>query len=127
MNQVILIGQITKKPELRYSPQTQNAVCTFSLAVNRVGKQDETDFLNIVLFGKLAEAVANHKQKGEQIAIQGRIQTRSYEKEGQKRYVTEIFAHHVEFIGNRKEPQENHPPDAYEAGYRALSDDDVPF
>ena len=49
MNQVILIGRIAKEPELRYSPQTQNAVCTFSLAVNRVGKQDETDFLNIVI------------------------------------------------------------------------------
>lgn len=96
MNKVVLIGRLTKDPELRFTPGTGAAVTTLTLAVDRYNTktgQKEADFIPIVIWGKQAESAANYLIKGSQAAISGRIQTRSYEaKDGSKRYVTEVVA-----------------------------------
>ena len=97
MNSVILIGRLTRDPELRYIPSTGNALTTFSIAVDRAftGKdgQKQTDFFNIVVWGKSAEYCANYLAKGRLAAVKGSIQNRTYDtKEGEKRYITEIVA-----------------------------------
>lgn len=110
MNKVVLIGRLVRDPELRYTG-SNIAVATFSLAVNRnyagANGERETDFINIVVWRKQAENVKNYIKQGSQVAIEGRIQTRSYEdKEGQKRYVTEVVAENVQFLeskGSREE------------------------
>ena len=96
MNIAILIGRLTKDPELRYIASTGRAVASFSIAVDRtfVGKdgQKQTDFFNIIVWGKQAENAANYLAKGSQVAIRGQIQNRSYEiPNGEKRYVTENY------------------------------------
>ena len=105
MNKVFLIGRLTRDPELRYTG-SNTAVATFSLAVNRnftnQSGEREADFINIVVWRKQAENVKNYLQQGSQVAIDGRIQTRSYDDQnGQKRYVTEVVADNVEFLGSR--------------------------
>ncbi|MEJ8548434.1 single-stranded DNA-binding protein [Brevibacillus borstelensis] len=102
MNKVILIGNLTKDPELRYTPNGV-AVCTFTIAVNkRVNGENQADFIGIVAWQKTADLCATYLHKGRQAAIEGRIQTRSYDnKEGKKVYVTEVVAEKVEFIGGR--------------------------
>lgn len=98
MNKIILIGRLTAEPELRYS-QNGTAVASFTLAVNRKFKKDEADFIPIVVWNKPAESCANYLKKGSQVAIEGRIQTRSYEtQDGQKRKITEVIADSVEFL-----------------------------
>ncbi|MDY5912667.1 MAG: single-stranded DNA-binding protein [Inconstantimicrobium porci] len=103
MNKVFLIGRLTKDPELRFTPGSGTAVTTLTLAVdkyNAATKQREADFIPVVVWGKQAESVANYMNKGSQMAVGGRIQTRSYEaKDGTKRYVTEVVANEVEFLG----------------------------
>ena len=90
MNRVVLIGRLTKDPELRFTPGSGKAVTSFTLAVDRRFKsqgQPEADFIPIVVWGKPAENVANYMSKGKLIGIGGRIQTRSYEaKDGTRRY-----------------------------------------
>lgn len=157
MNIAILIGRLTKDPELRYIPSSGRPVATFSIAVDRtfVGKdgQKQADFFNIVVWGKQAENVANYLAKGSQVAVRGRIENRSYETQnGEKRYITEIIADNVQFLGKpsgsaprndfSQVSQSDHEfmPSGYEDnanafspkgldedGYRALEDDDVPF
>ena len=105
MNKVFLIGRLTRDPELRYTG-SNTAVATFSLAVNRnfsnQNGERETDFINIVVWRKQAENVKNYLTQGSQVAIDGRIQTRSYDdNNGQKRYVTEVIADNVEFLGSK--------------------------
>lgn len=102
MNQVALIGRITKEIELRYSA-SGTAVLRNSLAVNRKFKKDETDFINLLAFGKTAELMANHLNKGDQVGIEGHIQTGSYEKDGKKVYTTEVVVDSITFIGGKKE------------------------
>ncbi|BAU26290.1 single-strand binding protein [Aneurinibacillus soli] len=109
LNRAILLGRLTKDPELRYT-QNGTAVATFSLAVDRrtTNQQGEreTDFLNIVVWSKLAELCAQYLKKGRQAAVEGRIQTRNYEnKEGRRVYVTEIVAENVQFIGGQGQGQ----------------------
>lgn len=103
MNKVVLIGRLTKDPELRYTP-SKTAVCQINMAISRPvsqGKDPETDFINVTVWNKQAENLVKYVKKGNQIAIEGRIQTRSYDnEEGKKVYVTEVLANHVEFIGN---------------------------
>jgi single-strand DNA-binding protein len=108
MNKVVLIGRLTKDPELRFTPGTGSAVTTLTLAVDRYNTktgQKEADFIPVVIWGKQAESVANYLSKGSQAAISGRIQTRSYDaKDGTKRYVTEVVADPyggVQFIGSK--------------------------
>ncbi|GAA4724350.1 single-stranded DNA-binding protein [Brevibacillus fulvus] len=105
MNRVILIGNLTKDPELRYTPNGV-AVTTFTLAINRPrtnqAGEREADFINIVAWQKLADLCATYLRKGRQAAVEGRLQTRSYDnKEGRKVYVTEVVAENVQFLGTR--------------------------
>ena len=102
MNKVVLIGRLTKDPELKYTPGNGTAVTTINLAVDRrynpEGKK-EADFIPIVIWGKSAESTAQHMRKGLLMGVAGRIQTRSYEaKEGGKRYVTEVVAEETQFL-----------------------------
>ena len=101
MNKVVLIGRLTKDPELKFTP-TGTAVTTFTLAVERRFKkegQPQADFIPIVVWGKTGENVANYKKKGALLSVAGRIEIRSYEaKDGSKRYVTEVVADEVSFL-----------------------------
>jgi single-strand DNA-binding protein len=102
MNKCILIGRLTKDPDLRYT-QSGTAVATFTLAVDRAfSKEKETDFIPCVVWQKQAENCANYIGKGSLVAVSGRIQVRSYEaKDGGKRWVTEIIAEQVKFLDRR--------------------------
>ena len=103
MNKVVLIGRLSRDPELRYT-SNNTPVCQISVAISRPVSQDkepETDFINVTIWNKQAENLVKYVKKGNQIAIEGRIQTRSYDnEEGKKVYVTEVLANHVEFIGS---------------------------
>lgn len=102
MNKVVLIGRLTKDPQLRFTPGTGKAVASFTLAVDRRYKkegQQEADFIPIVVWGKQAESTANYVSKGKLVGVSGRIQTRSYDaKDGTKRYVTEVVTDEVQFL-----------------------------
>ena len=111
MNKVVLIGRLTKDPELRYTPGTGAAVSTVTLAVDRYNsktQQKEADFIPVVVYGKRAESLANNLGKGSPAAISGRIQTRSYDaKDGTKRYVTEVVADDIQFLDGSKNKNNN--------------------
>lgn len=145
MNKVILIGRLTKDPEMRYTPNGV-AVTTFTLAINRLranqAGEREADFINIVAWQKLADICATYLRKGKQAAVEGRLQTRSYDnKEGKKVYVTEVVAEHVTFLdskstsnqganstsshGNLNDP--NYDPFDNNGRPINISDDDLPF
>jgi len=106
VNQVILLGNLTRDPELRQTPTGQN-VCSFSLALNRAYKgqngdwQEATDYIDVVAWGPLAERVAQYLSKGRRALVQGRIQSRSWEQEGQKRSKVEVLASDVTFVDSR--------------------------
>ena len=101
MNKVVLIGRLTKDQELRYTPGNGVAVCRFTLAINRLFKKDETDFINCIAFNKQGEAIAQYVTKGRQLAVIGNIRTGSYDgQDGIKRYTTDILVESFEFIGN---------------------------
>lgn len=108
MNKTILIGNISTDIQLRYT-QSNMAVATFNLAINRTKREDGTqlaDFINIVVWGKQAENIQKYLSKGSKLAIDGRIQTRSYDaQDGTKRYVTEIVAENVQFLDSKKDGQ----------------------
>ncbi|WP_446662984.1 single-stranded DNA-binding protein [Geobacillus sp. CCR] len=101
MNRVVLVGRLVKDVELRYTPNG-TAVASFTLAVNRpfTNQQGEreTDFINVIAWRKTAENVANYTTKGSLVAVDGRLQTRSYEKDGRRVYVTEVVADNVQFL-----------------------------
>ncbi len=100
MNVVVLIGRLTRDPELRYIPETQNAVCTFTLAVDRpMSREKQADFIRITVFGRQAENCAKFITKGRQVAVEGRIQTGSYQnRNGDTVYTTDVIANRVEFL-----------------------------
>ena len=99
MNQCFLIGRLTRQPELR-STTSGVSVCRFSIAVQRRGKKDEADFLNIVTWRGLADLCAKYLVKGQQVAVSGEIRANTYEgRDGQKRVQTEIQADDVLFLG----------------------------
>lgn len=105
MNRVILIGRLTRDPELRYTSGNA-AVCNFTIAVDRPFNSNTqergTDFIPIVVWNKQAENVKNYLTKGSQVAVEGRMQVRNYDdNNGQKRYVTEVIANTVEFMGSK--------------------------
>lgn len=110
LNKVVLIGRLTKDPESRVL-NSGGIVCTFTLAVDRNFKGQDgeraTDFISIVSWGKTAELCEKYLEKGKQTAVSGRIQTRSYKaKDGTMRYVTEVVAEEVTFLGSRKDSTE---------------------
>lgn len=141
MNQVFLIGRLTKDTELR-TTQNGTEVCSFTLAVSRKYENNngekETDFINCKAFNKVAEIINKYTLKGSQIAIQGRIQTGSYEKEGTKVYTTDVIVSDVMLLGSKQEKLSdsqviqkamNEEPDPFSAfgDEMTLSDDDLPF
>lgn len=104
MNKVFLIGNMTKDPEVKYTTgEKPTAVCGFSIAVNSgYGDKKRTDYPTIVCFGKTAENLDRYTAKGSKVAISGKIQTGSYEKDGQKIYTTEVIADQVEFLTHKQ-------------------------
>ena len=105
MNKALLIGRLTKDPELR-ATSTGRKVCQFSIAVNRnftnANGEREADFINCVVWDKQAENLVKYQKKGNQIAVDGRIQTRNYEdKDGKRVYVTEILANNISFLDSK--------------------------
>lgn len=102
MNTVILVGRLTREPELSFL-QSGKAVCKFTLAVDKPFGDKEADFIPIVVWQKLAETCANHLSKGRLVAVEGRLQIRNYEtQDGQKRKVAEVVANSVQFLDRAK-------------------------
>lgn len=148
LNRVILIGRLTRDPELRYTPAGV-AVTQFTLAVDRqvsAGKEKETDFINIVTWRQLAETCAQYLRKGRLTAVEGRIQVRNYDNnEGKRVYVTEIVADNVRFLESNSSgdsgSQQSSGGSSYGGAGRSrqqdpfiddgkpidISDDDLPF
>lgn len=123
MNKVIIIGRNTKDIELRQTT-AGSSVAEFSIAVKRTFKNTngevDSDFFNCIAFSKLAETISKYVKKGDQVGIEGRLQTRNYtNREGKKVYVTEIIAENVEFLQTKKQD---------EPKFEELNpDDDIPF
>ena len=134
INNVTLIGNLTKDVELKYTPANQ-AVAQFTLAVNRTFKnangERETDFINVVIWRQSAENFAKWVKKGALIGITGRIQTRNYEnQQGQRVYVTEIIAENFQMLEsrNQQQGQQQAQPDPFAGGVpTSLNDDSLPF
>lgn len=110
MNKSILLGRLTKAPEIKLSQKSNTKVANFTLAVNRKyvaqGEERQTDFINIVAYSKLAEFAEKYLKQGLQICVCGRIQIRTYEdNNGQKRYITEIIAEEIDFADSLKKQQ----------------------
>ena len=125
INRVVLVGRLTRDPDLRYTPNG-NAVVSFTLAVNRTFKnsqgEQEADFINCQAWRTTAENVAQYLRKGSLAGIEGRIQTRSYENdEGRRVYVTEVVADSVQFLEPKKQDQET------ESKNNGTNDDEVFF
>ncbi|MBQ1496321.1 MAG: single-stranded DNA-binding protein [Bacilli bacterium] len=120
MNRVELIGRITRDPELRYT-NSNIATARFTLAVNRPfqGQNGEqgTDFINIVVWRKQAENVAKYVSKGSLVAVEGRIQTGSYEKDGQRIYTTDVVADSVQFLETKAQSQNRAQDDVSPADF----------
>lgn len=126
MNSVNLIGRLTADPQIGYGGSSQTAICKFSIAIDRFGKDGGTDYPRIVVFGKQAENCGKYLAKGRKVGISGRIQTGKYQnKNGDTVYTTDVVADRVEFLsgekGERTEKQTN-LADSFEA-----IDEDVPF
>lgn len=129
INKVILIGRLTKDPELRYTPVNNTPVCSFTLAVNRrfskEGEERQADFINCLAWNKTAEFISKYFVKGSMIAIVGRIQTRTWDdNEGKRHYVTEVVTDEVYFTGEKR-GDSFEPSNAYEP--EDVDDDDLPF
>ena len=139
MNRVILIGNLANDPESR-TTQSGIAQCSFRLAVQRRFKgangERETDFLPVVCWRQTAEFAQRYLAKGRKVAVEGSIQTRSYDaQDGSKRYVTEIIADSVEAVGGREDGAQNaqnerstqKPAQNHQMGFTEVDDDDLPF
>lgn len=112
MNKIILLGRLTKAPEIRYSQTNEMKVALFTLAVNRkyvkTGEERQADFINIVAYSKLAEFSEKYLRQGLQICVCGRLQTRNYEdKNGIRRYVTEVIAEELDFADSFKKEDDS--------------------
>ena len=123
MNKILIIGRNTKAVELRQTP-SGTSVVEFSVAVNRTFKnangERESDFFNCIAYNKTAELISKYVNKGDQVGIEGRLQTRNYTTtEGKKVYVTEIIVENIEFLQAKKQEEPN-----YE---EVDPDDDIPF
>ncbi|MCG8539626.1 MAG: single-stranded DNA-binding protein [Clostridia bacterium] len=123
MNNVVMIGRLTKDPELRFTTGSNKAVSNFTIAVDRsFSKNKETDFFRVVAWGNLGESCANYLAKGRLVAVQGSLRNTNYEtKEGEKKYLTEILAGRIEFL-ERKNKEQNKGSD-----FQPVYDDNYPF
>lgn len=140
MNKAILMGRLTKDPELRYTSTNNTAICNFTLAIDRrfskPGEERQADFIQVVVWSKLAEFCGKYFQKGRQVAVVGRIQTRTWDDtEGKKHYVTEVVAEEAYFADSKKGdgvPSKSQEPAVSEKGqtdgfYPLEEDDQLPF
>jgi len=146
MNKVILMGRLTKDPEVRYTQTNNTLVASFTLAVNRrftrEGDQQTADFINCSAWAKTGEFVSKYFKKGQQMAIVGRIQTRSWDdQQGQKRYATDVVAEEVYFADSKKnsdngnfdntfgadESAQSGSNNASTSDFEVSSGDDLPF
>lgn len=132
-NRAVLIGRLTKDPDLRFTPNGV-AVCNFTLAVNRPFKNPQTgeyeaDFIPVVVWRKAAENAGNYLKKGSLAAVDGRIQTRNYENnQGQRVYVTEVVAETVQFLEPKKQEQQRYTHDPGDPFHgEPVNDSDLPF
>lgn len=128
MNKVILIGRLTRDPETRYTT-VGYAVCTFTIAVDRITKDDEkkADFLKITTFRALAENCDRFLQKGSLVGIEGSLRTGSYKnKNGETIYTTEVSADRVEFLDSRPTPKAAPDPEPEPEGFTQIQED-IPF
>jgi single-strand DNA-binding protein len=138
LNRIILIGRLTRDPELRFTPANGVPVAQFTIAVDRpfVNQKGEreTDFIRIVAWRKLAEICANNLTKGRLVAVDGRLQIRSYDgQDGQRRYITEVVADTVQFLDRAKSSSNEQSSDNFDAdfsfdpGIDDINGDGVPF
>ena len=124
-NKAIIVGNITQDPEKKVTDKG-TTITTFSVATNRKYKgEKQTEYHNVVSFGNTAEAIAQYMSKGSQILVEGRLQTRSWEKDGQKHYRTEIVANRVEFGSSEKKETDSKYKDSVEEDDIDVSD--IPF
>lgn len=142
MNKVVLMGRLTRDPEVRYTSTNNTLVASFSLAVNRrfarQGEERQADFINIVAWDKTGEFCSKYFKKGQQVGVIGRIQTRNYDdKDGKKVYVTEVIAEEAYFADSRRDGEANpfggnQSGTAFDANtapsdFSQVTDDDLPF
>ena len=131
LNRIVLIGRLTRDPELRYTPGNGVAVATFCIAVDRrFVKEKETDFINIVVWRQQAENCAKFLSKGSLVSVDGRLQIRQYEKDGQRRTAAEVVADSVQFLSPKKQQTgDNDLPGAAADMFdgQVVDEDDVPF
>ena len=142
MNKVVLMGRLTKDPEVRYTQTNNTLVASFSLAVNRrfakQGEERQADFINIVAWSKTGEFCSKYFKKGQQVGVIGRIQTRTWDDEqGQKHYVTEVIAEEAYFADSKRDGETSATgfentfgesiANSSEFQVTSGSDDDLPF
>ena len=139
MNKVILMGRLTKDPEVRYTQTSNTLVASFTLAVNRrfvkQGEERQADFINIIAWSKIGEFCSKYFSKGQQVGIIGRLQTRNWEDDqGQKHYITEVIAEEAYFAEGKRNSNTSSDPFAASSGetvngndFDISSDDDLPF
>ena len=135
MNKTILLGRLTKEPDVKITQANDTKIAKFTLAVDRryakEGEEKQTDFITIIAFSKLAEFVEKYLHKGTQICLCGRIQTRVWtDNDSIKHYVTEIIAEEINFAGSKKDNENNDEPTVdteNQEDKEISSDDDLPF
>ena len=127
MNHFVGIGRLTRDPDVKYT-QSGKAVARFNLAIDRRRSADaekQTDFIPCVAWEKTAEMIAQYVSKGQKIAVEGRIQTRSYDKDGRKVYVTEVIVQSMEFCDSKGVGKSGGNDESFPG--RAVADEDIPF
>ena len=132
MNKVILMGRLTRDPEVRYTSTNNTLVATFSLAVNRrfarQGEERQADFINVVAWSKTGEFCSKYFKKGQQVGIIGRIQTRNWEDDqGQKHYATEVIAEQCFFADSKRESQNDLQFENSAPATNNFDDEPLPF
>lgn len=131
MNKIMLLGRLTKDPEVRYTT-TGKVVASFTLAVDRPftnpDGQKEADFINCVAWGKTAENIGNYVHKGQRLLVDGRLQIRTYDgKDGKKRWVTEVMVNTSEFIERKSDNSGSGDFDSFGQSYDYENAEDIPF
>ena len=132
MNHFVGIGRLTRDPNVKYT-QSGKAYASLTLAIDRRKSGDgnqQADFISCVAWEKTAEVISQYVSKGQKIAVEGRIQTRSYEKDGTKRYVTEVVVNSMEFCDSKGGGTSSTAPPEQQGmfeGSRAVADSDIPF
>ena len=138
MNKVVLMGRLTKDPEVRYTQTNNTLVASFSLAVNRrfakQGEERQADFINVVAWSKTGEFCSKYFKKGQQVGVIGRIQTRNWEDDqGQKQYITEVVAEEAYFADSKRDSDGGSIENTFgsevsqNSEFQVSPDDELPF